>query len=106
MYTDMEQWAEIRRRVLVEGLSKNALKAEGTGPRQLTGRTRTDHIVVFDGNERLTGRTVLVRVEAATAFTLFGTIETGEQVGVAESAACVPVAPAPGRLSLPLVSGS
>jgi tRNA-2-methylthio-N6-dimethylallyladenosine synthase len=95
--------------VLVEGPSKNALKAEATGPRQLTGRTRTDHIVVFDGNERLTGRTVTVRVEAATAFTLFGTVETGEQVGVTagqgvpEETACAEAPASEGRLSLPLV---
>src|SRR5438067_4984582 len=42
--------------VLVEGLSKNALKGEPGasatgGPVQLTGRTPTDHIVVFDGNQ-------------------------------------------------------
>src|SRR5437667_2071575 len=49
--------------VLVEGLSKNALKHENTGPLQLTGRTRTDHIAVFDGNERLIGQTVTVQVE-------------------------------------------
>jgi tRNA-2-methylthio-N6-dimethylallyladenosine synthase len=72
--------------VLVEGPSKTALKhAAGPGPKQLTGRTMTDHIVVFDGNERLVGRTVQVRVEEASAFTLFGTVITGEQVGVAES---------------------
>jgi tRNA-2-methylthio-N6-dimethylallyladenosine synthase len=69
--------------VLVEGPSKAALKHEaGGGPVQLTGRTRTDHIVVFDGNERLTGRTVQVKIEEATAFTLFGTVVTQEQVGV------------------------
>jgi tRNA-2-methylthio-N6-dimethylallyladenosine synthase len=69
--------------VLVEGPSKMALKhAAGGGPVQLTGRTMTDHIVVFDGNERLTGQTVKVRVEEATAFTLFGAVVTGEQVGV------------------------
>jgi tRNA-2-methylthio-N6-dimethylallyladenosine synthase len=74
--------------VLVEGRSKNALKASGErqsaesgGPVQLTGRTTTDHIVVFEGNERLTGRTVLVRVEEATAFTLFGSVVAGEGVG-------------------------
>ncbi len=44
--------------VLVEGPSKNALKHDhGTGPKQLTGRTMTDHIVVFDGNARLVGQT-------------------------------------------------
>src|SRR5207302_7219071 len=36
--------------VLVEGLSKSALKREPTsGPVQMTGRTPTDHIVVFEG---------------------------------------------------------
>jgi tRNA-2-methylthio-N6-dimethylallyladenosine synthase len=69
--------------VLVEGPSKTALKHEGaSGPVQLTGRTPTDHITVFEGNGRLIGQTVQVRVEEATAFTLFGTVVTGEQVGV------------------------
>jgi tRNA-2-methylthio-N6-dimethylallyladenosine synthase len=73
--------------VLVEGPSKTALKHDrGSGPKQLTGRTMTDHIVVFEGNERLVGRTVAVRVAEATAFTLFGEVQTGEQVGVAEGA--------------------
>ena len=46
--------------VLVEGPSKNGAEARQRqpGPMQLTGRTMTDHIVVFDGNERLIGRTV------------------------------------------------
>jgi tRNA-2-methylthio-N6-dimethylallyladenosine synthase len=96
--------------VLVEGPSKTALKHEGPGPRQLTGRTRTDHIVVFEGNERLVGRTVEVRVEEATAFTLFGTVVTGEQVGVqendgkAEAARIIPEAVTKSqRIGLPLV---
>src|SRR3954447_19130549 len=60
--------------VLVEGPSKSALKHEtGPGPLQLTGRTRTDHIVVFEGQERLIGRTVPVHIDGASAFTLFGT---------------------------------
>jgi tRNA-2-methylthio-N6-dimethylallyladenosine synthase len=69
--------------VLVEGLSKAASKHEAGGrPVQLTGRTMTDHIVVFEGNERLIGQVVPVVIEEATAFTLFGTVVTGEQVGV------------------------
>jgi tRNA-2-methylthio-N6-dimethylallyladenosine synthase len=70
--------------VLVEGLSKNALKHEaGTGSLvQLTGRTRTDHIVVFEGNTRLIGATVQVVIDEATAFTLFGTVATEERVGI------------------------
>jgi tRNA-2-methylthio-N6-dimethylallyladenosine synthase len=95
--------------VLVEGLSKSALKHNGPGPRQLTGRTTTDHIVVFDGNERLIGQTVRARVDAATPFTLFGSVVTGEQVGVDADARseCPPSQAAlpapPGRRALPLV---
>src|SRR4029078_8766661 len=48
--------------VLVEGLSKFGERQPSTGPRQLTGRTMTDHIVVFDGNPRLIGQTVAVAV--------------------------------------------
>jgi tRNA-2-methylthio-N6-dimethylallyladenosine synthase len=69
--------------VLVEGPSKTALKNKDTpGPKQLTGRAMTDHIVVFDGNERLIGQTVAVTITEATAFTLFGTVVTREQIGV------------------------
>jgi tRNA-2-methylthio-N6-dimethylallyladenosine synthase len=69
--------------VLIEGRSKTALKqSASSGPIQMTGRTRTDHIVVFEGNERLTGHTVEVLIEEASAFTLFGTVATGEQIGV------------------------
>ncbi len=69
--------------VLVEGPSKSAVKHEGSGPRQLTGRTPTDHIVVFEGNERLTGRLVSVRITEASAFTLFGEVVTKEFAGMA-----------------------
>ncbi|MFO0925995.1 MAG: tRNA (N6-isopentenyl adenosine(37)-C2)-methylthiotransferase MiaB [Gemmataceae bacterium] len=96
--------------VLVEGPSKTALKrGSGSGPLQLTGRTMSDHIVVFDGPERLTGRTLPVRVVEASAFTLYGEAETGEQVGVgAESACGVPESdaspsPSPRRVGLRMV---
>ena len=66
--------------VLVEGASKAALKARRqhvsqTGsswrsPQQLAGRTRGHQIVVFDGPDELTGRTVKVRIVQATALTL------------------------------------
>ncbi len=68
--------------VLVEGLSKSALKHEGSGPKQLTGRTMSDHIVVFDGNPRLIGRTVTVDIVEATSFTLFGNVHTADRIGV------------------------
>jgi tRNA-2-methylthio-N6-dimethylallyladenosine synthase len=100
--------------VLVEGLSKNELKLDRAGiagPKQLTGRTMTDHIAVFAGNERLIGQTVSVQVREATAFTLFGTVETGEQVGASEPLAASPPSPAAApagvmkgqRFGLPLV---
>jgi tRNA-2-methylthio-N6-dimethylallyladenosine synthase len=94
--------------VLVEGPSKTALKQEqSTGPKQLTGRTMTDHIVVFDGSERLVGRSVMVRIEQATSFTLFGTVLTGEQVGVDENGLTEPpglaLPPVNRRLSLPIL---
>jgi tRNA-2-methylthio-N6-dimethylallyladenosine synthase len=98
--------------VLVEGPSKNALKHDEDAGLlvQLTGRTRTDHIVVFEGNRRLIGQTVDVLVEEATAFTLFGTVVTKEQVGI-EPSQVAPESSAsavfPGaeirRVSLPLV---
>ena len=67
--------------VLVEGPSRNALKGS-VGPQQLTGRTPSDHIVVFDGSSRLIGRLVDVRVVEASPFTLFGEVLTSEQIGV------------------------
>lgn len=69
--------------ILVEGPSKKGFgDPDGSGPIQLTGRTNTDHIVVFDGNERLTGQFVSVVVEEASSFTLFGRVQTGEHIGV------------------------
>jgi tRNA-2-methylthio-N6-dimethylallyladenosine synthase len=100
--------------VLVEGPSKTTLKHDDApGPKQLTGRTMTDHIVVFEGNERLIGQMVLVYIEEATAFTLFGTVVTGEQVGIATESMTPPISrrasdcEEPGlevrRVALPLV---
>jgi tRNA-2-methylthio-N6-dimethylallyladenosine synthase len=75
--------------VLVEGPSKTALKHGWNGAHdfdpakksqdrypvpQLTGRTMTDHIVVFDGAERLIGQTAAIHIDDASAFTLFGTV--------------------------------
>ena len=94
--------------VLVEGLSKNALKHESTGPRQLTGRTMSDHIVVFDGNQRLVGQTVAVDIVEATSFTLFGAVVTGERIGVDREEEngdinCGDSTPPQRRIGLPLV---
>ena len=60
--------------VLVSGRSKRSDK-QARPPRpgsvQLAGRTRGDHIVVFDSPESLIGRYVDVTVTGATAVTLF-----------------------------------
>jgi len=77
-----------------------------------------DHIVVFDGPERLIGQIVRARVEDATAFTLFARVETAELAsgehnareampGLAEEACATPVQGGganenSGRFSLPL----
>jgi tRNA-2-methylthio-N6-dimethylallyladenosine synthase len=67
--------------VLVEGPSKLGERQPAGGVRQLVGRTMTDHIVVFDGHERLVGRTLKVQIREASAFTLYGNAETGEIAG-------------------------
>jgi tRNA-2-methylthio-N6-dimethylallyladenosine synthase len=51
--------------VLCEGPSK-------TNPTRLMGRTRTNKIVVFEGNERLIGEIVDVHVQRANGFSLYG----------------------------------
>lgn len=83
---DHQQQLGVRASVLVEGPSKSALKEQGAQAysemTQLTGRTMTDHIVVFDGHPRLIGQTVEVRIDEASPWTLFGTVETQEGVEV------------------------
>ncbi len=69
--------------VLVEGYSKAAIKAQEAEQTrgeevswrrsdQLVGRTRTDRIVVFNGDESYIGRLQQVKITGATALTLFG----------------------------------
>jgi tRNA-2-methylthio-N6-dimethylallyladenosine synthase len=60
--------------VLVEGPSPRTNKQPGkpaAGEVQLLGRTRGDHIVVFDGEPSLTHHYVDVTITGATALTLF-----------------------------------
>jgi tRNA-2-methylthio-N6-dimethylallyladenosine synthase len=52
--------------VLCEGPSK-------TNPTRLMGRTRTNKIVVFEGNEKLIGEILDVHVQRANGFSLYGT---------------------------------
>ncbi len=71
--------------VLVEGFSKHAIKHQqaeqtrgeevsSTASGQLVGRTRTDRIVVFNGAPDLIGQPLDIRIEAATALTLHGSV--------------------------------
>ena len=84
-----------------EAVSSSPLPA--AGPVQMTGRTPSDHIVVFDGNPRLAGATLDVDIDDATSFTLFGRVVTGEQVGVVNDCCDLPAMTSP-RIELPLVS--
>jgi tRNA-2-methylthio-N6-dimethylallyladenosine synthase len=87
--------------VLVEGPSKKA--DAGSAEKQLTGRTMTDHIVVFDGTDRLIGETVAVHVDDASAFTLYGRVLTSASVrasSAAHSRDAKPSAPSPRRIGL------
>ena len=51
--------------ILVEGRSAK-------GAKRMMGRTRTNKIVVFDGNERQAGQLLPVRIERATTVALYG----------------------------------
>ena len=84
----------------MEGPSKNAWKRDSAGPIQLTGRTRTDHIVVFDGNPRLAGQTMQIDIDDATSFTLYGKVVTGVQV---MTECCEMPAENGTRVALPLI---
>jgi tRNA-2-methylthio-N6-dimethylallyladenosine synthase len=86
--------------VLVEGPSKVGERQPTGGIRQLTGRTMADHIVVFDGHDRLIGQTLQVHIREASPFTLYGVAETGE---VASGSLTARVDLAKPRMTLPLV---
>jgi tRNA-2-methylthio-N6-dimethylallyladenosine synthase len=61
--------------ILVEGPSKvSRKKTEEETTAQLVGRTACDRIVVFDGPRELTGKMLLIKIEKADAFTLFGSV--------------------------------
>jgi len=84
--------------VLVEGPSR--LGARTDGPmKQMTGRSMTDHIVVFEGSDRLAGSTVEVAIDEASSFTLYGQIVTGEYAVTGKTRPYGPVR----RVPLPLV---
>jgi tRNA-2-methylthio-N6-dimethylallyladenosine synthase len=78
---DNRRWVGRTVQVLVEGPSKKTARRDGwESGDQLTGRTTSDRIVVFDGPERLVGEVVRVLVEDASAVALFGRVETIERI--------------------------
>lgn len=97
---DHRAWIGQSVEILVEGPSRHGQRA--TGPvRQLTGRTMTDHITVFEGTDRLIGQTVTVDIHDASAFTLYGTVRTQQTIGgtgiLGDEMAPTAVAQAPSR---------
>ena len=97
---DHRRWIGQTVEVLVEGPSKT--REARRRPMQLTGRTMTDHIVVFDGPARLAGNTVPVLVTEASPFTLYGDVITGEFIGATETCCDAP-AESPSRIALPIL---
>ncbi len=87
--------------VLVEGLSRHGERSDGL-IKQYTGRAMTDHIVVFEGTDRLIGQTLNVHIDNASGFTLFGTVLTTETSGSTGQAIPTP-RPAASRIGLKLV---
>jgi len=60
----VDQYVEI----LCEGVSRN-------NPQRLSGRTRTNKIVVFEGGVHHVGRIFDVRIERASSSTLYGKLD-------------------------------
>ena len=87
--------------VLVEGLSRHGERSDGH-IKQYTGRAMTDHIVVFEGTDRLIGQTLNVHIDNASSFTLFGTVLTTETSGSTGQSIPTPRAAA-SRIGLKLV---
>ncbi len=87
--------------VLVEGLSRHGERSDGL-IQQYTGRAMTDHIVVFEGTDRLIGQTLQVHIDNASSFTLFGTVLTTETSGSTGQPIPTPRA-VPSRIGLKLV---
>jgi len=101
---DHQAWIGKSVSVLVEGRSKRDQRTnhEPTAVPQLTGRTMTDHIVVFDAPDRVIGHTLTLDIEDASGFTLFGRVRTDEVIGVTGTAPPT-MAPKPRRIGLSVV---
>lgn len=104
---DHRAWIGKQVEVLVEGPSKKfGSHTVASGLTQLTGRTATDHIAVFDGPLSLVGRFVRVSVVDASAFTLFGELDDpggGWEREARRQEVEQPTSLRPGRIPLPLV---
>jgi len=81
--------------VLVEGPSKAFTGdiASVSGPVQMTGRTITDRICVFEGNARLIGTYSKVKVVSASAVTMFAEVVTDRVTHGRPAAWSLPVIP-------------
>jgi len=89
--------------VLVEGPSRVGERQPTGGVRQLTGRTMTDHIVVFDGHDRLIGQSLTVHIREASPFTLYGDAETGTVEPNELNQRSATTVPLTRRVTLPLI---
>ena len=78
---DHQAWIGKSVEILVEGTSRKGAK-DPSEIKQMTGRTLTDHIAVFQGRDRHIGQLVNLKINDATPFTLYGDIITDEHVGV------------------------
>ncbi|TWT81067.1 tRNA-2-methylthio-N(6)-dimethylallyladenosine synthase [Planctomycetes bacterium CA13] len=69
--------------VLVEGPSKVGKKSDPNAHVvQMTGRTKCDRIVAFDGNRRQAGQFLNVKVDDASCHTLIGRVQTVDVVSI------------------------
>jgi len=103
---DHRQWIGKSVEVLVEGPSRKGHKQTPNGPggRQLIGRTMTDHIAVFQGQDRLIGQIVTVDVIDAHGFTLYGEVRINQLAGLPTGSAITPELPIrPRRIGLDLL---
>jgi len=83
--TDNQQWIQRTVEILVEGPSKKShldnaeekpqINARCKEKLQLVGRTKGDHIVVFNGSTALIGRIINVNIHKVSALTLFAEYE-------------------------------
>ena len=72
-------------RVLVEGASRKDAS-------ELMGRTECNRVVNFEGDARLVGQMIDLRITRSLAYTLRGEVPTAESTQASARAAAVPAA--------------